>query len=358
MTFNIYSQKRKSLFYIYTGPWRDNAAGVKVMHYLCNSLNEIGHEAYLVMVRYPRRISGVNPELNTPILSQKVANAHFNSRRTPRVIYSETIPGNPLKAKCVVRYFLNYPGALGGARYFPKTEMKLSYTKNISDSLVEPSSILYLPAVDVTELPKKTSSKSNFSLFYAGKYHAFVGDPPLNLNGEVYEVPRINKRSSSRASMLTLLSQAKCLILFENSTLGTEAILMNTPVVFIENPFLGKVIAEQELGTEGTCFGYSENGLKRAIETLPKAQSNYYKAVDDFSDQLREFVSRTNDFFPEDNLGLVGRIKVPGLITSAVFHKIRLFSMVRKNHGFSAALRISWVLSSKNGVPQRHRRIH
>jgi hypothetical protein len=358
MKFDIYSQKDKKLFYIYTSAWRDNAAGVKVMHYLCNSLNEIGHEAFLVLIGHPKRHTSVNPKLNTPILSQKIANAHFSSKRIPKVVYSETIPGNPLKARRVVRYFLNYPGALGGSKVFPETEMKLSYTKNIAESLNEPSVILFLPAVDVSELPKLTNTKSNFTLFYAGKYNAFVGMPKFKLDDEVYEVPRISKGPNSRTAMLTLLSQAKSLILFENSSLGTEAILMNTPVVFIQNPFLGKVIAEQELGTEGTCFGFTEIGLNRATETLAKAQSNYYKAIDNFQDQIFEFVSRSDDFFSESEINFLNRIKVPRAITGAIFHKISLFSIVRRNRGLSAAFRISWVLTKRVGGLKMSRRIH
>jgi hypothetical protein len=122
---------KTQLFYIYTGSWRDNAAGIKVMHFLCDALNRTGQQAFLVIGNHNRGTVVLNTKLNTPVLSRDLARLHLQRGEIPRVIYSETIMGNPLHASCVIRYFLNYTGALGGSLKFPITEMQVAYTKNI-----------------------------------------------------------------------------------------------------------------------------------------------------------------------------------------------------------------------------------
>lgn len=350
---NIYLREEKELFYIYTGPWRENAAGVKVLHYLCNSLNESGHEAYLVLSNGSRRNQLSNPNLNTPVLSQVNADLHFQAKRYPKVVYSETIPGNPLNADCIIRYYLNYPGALGGTKDFDDSEMRLAYTKNIAASLQGSNPVLFLPAVNVNELPEPVRTKASYGLYYAGKYKAFVGNPPLPEGLDVREIPRINSKQQSRAELLNLLGRAKFLILFENSTLATEAILMNTPVVFIENRFLGIVIAEQELGREGTCFGFSDDGLDYATKTLPLAKLAYFQAISEFEAQLRKFTDQVDRFFKPIEERNLARIVVPRLGKGFSLHKFRLFSAIYRNLGLRNSLRITWVLNRKSRMQIR-----
>jgi hypothetical protein len=340
-------QSKKRLFYIYTGGWRDNAAGIKVMHLLCHALNKVGEEAFLVIGNHKRGIVQVNPKLNTPILDRGLSILHFRQGKTPRVIYSETIIGNPLRASCVVRYFLNYPGVLGGNLSFPNTEMQVAYTQNIKKHLPSVSTVLFLPAVDLDELPKGKILKEDYHLFYAGKYKAFVGNPDLPPNLKMKEVTRHGSEGTTRNDILVLLAKAKSIFLFENSTLATEAILMGTPVVFMDNPFLGAVIAEQELGIEGTIKGYSEEGLLAAIASIDIAKEKFLRAQNDFWLQLVEFISDSDVFFQNTSTLTHKKIHIPQGMLSSSRHKVRLFIGVMRNYGLFRALKASMILSIK-----------
>ena len=338
-------QSKKRLFYIYTGSWRDNAAGIKVMHYLCDALNRVGQEAFLVVGNYKRGIVQVNTNLNTPILDRRMSSLHFRQGKTPRVIYSETIIGNPLRALCVVRYFLNYPGVLGGNLSFPNSEMQVAYTQNIKKQLSNISTVLFLPAVDLDELPKGKVLKEEYHLFYAGKYKAFVGNPELPPNLKMKEITRHGSEGSTRNDLLVLLAKARSLFLFENSTLATEAILMGTPVVFIDNPFLGAVIAEQELGIEGTMKGYSEEGLLAAIASIDIAREKFIRAQNDFWLQLTEFIADSDAFFQNTSPRARKKIRGPRSVFSLSRHRVRLFIGVMRNYGIFRALKASMILS-------------
>ena len=108
--------------------------------------------------------------------------AYFKSKIEPLVIYSETVPGNPLKAKKVIRYLLNFSGALGGPVKFPTNELLIAFSKKIAlhygavNNTNEPN-VLFLPPIDPREFMKQ-EEKEGFQVVYAGKYRSFVGTPP------------------------------------------------------------------------------------------------------------------------------------------------------------------------------------
>jgi hypothetical protein len=57
------------VYYIYSPRWISSSAGIRALHFLCHSINRMGHTAYLVLSEgssggLPR----INPELQTPIL--------------------------------------------------------------------------------------------------------------------------------------------------------------------------------------------------------------------------------------------------------------------------------------------------
>ena len=329
-----------NLFYIYTPSWRENAAGIRVLHYLCDSLNTIGCSAYLVLHNPYESANRTNQELNTPVLDQELADAHFKNRRVPTVIYSETVPGNPLGASQVVRYLLNYAGALGGPSTFNKTELLVSYTKSIQQASSQESTVLFLPAVKRDELPKPVPKNPNLNLMYAGKYRAFVGKPPGLPSMELKEIYRDGPMKQSRKEVLALLAEANSVYLWENSTIATEAILLDTPCIFMENDFLGAVIARYELGFEGTTFSNTEEGIASARKSLEIGKRRYIIAEEIFWDQLHSFVQHHNQYF-HDSPGDLQRIRIPNSKNLVNRHRLRLFLGMLRTIGLRKTLRVA-----------------
>jgi hypothetical protein len=340
MSFSRVSSSIDHLFYIYTPSWRENAAGIRVLHYLCDSLNKAGYSAYLVLHNPFESNIQTNPLLTTPVLSQDLADLHFRNGRVPTVIYSETIPGNPLRASRVVRYLLNYPGALGGSTKFSPNELLVSYTKAIKEFSSQESLLLFLPAIKRDELPKVKEKDPNLRLIYAGKYRAFVGPPPRVIEFPVTEIYRDGPLRQSRTEVLDLLSQASVLYLWENSSIATEAILLDTPCVFIENEFLGRIIAETELGLDGITFSNTEEGLKEARESLPLAKLRYLEAEKEFWNSLNNFIKEHDSHFNK-HFRSAKRIRVPKSKHLVNKHRIALFFGLLRNLGISKTLRVT-----------------
>jgi O-antigen biosynthesis protein len=328
----------KQLFYIYTPAIRLNSAGIRVLHYLCDALNQTGQEAWLVLHNPKENLNPTDPELNTPIISQEQVNKHLTDGRTPTVIYSETVPGNPLKAKRVIRYLLHFPGALGGTKKFPDSEWLIAYSKRIMDSVNNCNQSLFLPAIKISELPPIQKKDPNLHLMYAGKYRAFVGEPEKPTNLDLVEIHRDGPQRQPRSEVLDLLSKASSIYVWENSSISTEAVLLGTVCVFVPNPFLGELIADFELGRDGISTSLEQSEIDKARESLPRARLKYLEAQRNFENQLHLMIKQHEVWVK--SLPIQESMKIPIISYTINRHRIRLFFSMLKHEGIRKTFRV------------------
>lgn len=135
-----------------TQSYNENCGGDIVLHKLCDLINRLGREAYLypevrnfefgknnfinpivrVVKDYILNITGsrlkLNKSLITPVLEIDLKFIDFNDWI---VVYSETIFGNPLCAKNIVRWFLHNPGHHTGSIYYGSNELYFRYHTGI-----------------------------------------------------------------------------------------------------------------------------------------------------------------------------------------------------------------------------------
>ncbi len=86
-------------FVVSAPPYAENSAGVAMLYLLRDELKSLGYDAEIVLF-----------DTIKPISDDTI------------VIYPEVIEGNPLKAKNVVRYFLNREGLASGNRVNPSPD--------------------------------------------------------------------------------------------------------------------------------------------------------------------------------------------------------------------------------------------
>jgi len=332
-------------YYIYVPRWISSSAGIKALHYFCHSLNEQGYPAYLILTEgihggEPR----VNARLRTPILTNEIAESHFCAGLTPVVVYSETIPGNPLNATAVVRYLMNYAGALGGEKSFGENELVIAFSEKIAkhyakENNVEAPPVLFLPPIDPREI-KRNDVKEEFQVVYAGKYRSFIGKPPGVGRLKSVEIFRDGPKMQSRKQVLDLLRRASVVYSFENSSIVTEAILSGTPVYFVPNKFLGEIIASEELGTGGVALADSKIEIERARSTISLGIKAYFRSIERYEVNLKEFISNSQHYASTE--GYVNRIQVPDLQYLVNAHRISLARQILKHQGIKTLFRVTY----------------
>jgi len=241
--------KKNVKFIIVTPPYNQSSAGVKVLHFFCHSLNQVGVNSSLLLLD-PRDSS------NNSFISSTDKSVFHESYNTPAitsfdeidftndiVVYPDIIVGNPLNSKKVVRYMLNKNGFITGnlITYHPE-EFILSYQK-----IFEPNAHfnLFLSEDDLSLVPNRDSIlnlNKNISLTYVGKGGKY-GDT-VRIGGTI----SLDWKKSDEEYIL-LLENAKYLFTWDQMTgVLYDAIIYGCiPVIVSRNPWTFKEINEQEL---------------------------------------------------------------------------------------------------------------
>ena len=163
-------------FFIATPIFNEGSDGVKMLHFLCHSLNKIGVHSSIVFMdpRDPSNNSfitaigdqGINKDLITPVV--KFINEI--DLENDVIIYPEIVQGNPLKGKNIARYFLNKNAFITGDPIsIGENDFILTYQKIFN--LVSHFN-LYYPMQDIGQIPSREAlekSERPFSLTYIGK---------------------------------------------------------------------------------------------------------------------------------------------------------------------------------------------
>lgn len=139
-------------YIIYAPLYRHNSAGIRVCYELQKWLILAGYDA-LVLVA--------------------TDNYSHNQFADDIVIYPEVIRGNPLKAKRVVRYILNFPGKIGGDRTYAPHELLVAYNPELT--CYSDGAMLELPATESFFYQDNTPKTRN--AVYVGKRRDLKAHP-------------------------------------------------------------------------------------------------------------------------------------------------------------------------------------
>jgi hypothetical protein len=229
---------------------------------------------------------------------------------------------------------MNYAGALGGPEEFDDDEILFSFSQNIKEDYVLKvgiqSDVLFIPPIDPREFNFK-SEKEPYQIVYAGKYRTFVGKPPSVGSLPSIEIFREGSKVQPRELVKKLIANASVVYSFENSSIVTEAILSGTPAGFIPNEFLGKVIAEKELGWAGSFLGDSSSEIDRARSTVVEGAKSYKKMIDEFPSSLENFVSKTQ--FVANSIGVGNQTQIPMIDYVVTRNRLKIAIQILKTQG-------------------------
>ena len=131
-------------YIIYAPLYRHNSAGIRVCYELQKWLILAGYDALVIVA---------------------TDNYSHNQFADDIVIYPEIIRGNPLKAKRVVRYIMNFPGKIGGDRTYAPHELLVAYNPELT--CYSDGAMLQLPTTESFFYQDNTPKTRN--AVYVGK---------------------------------------------------------------------------------------------------------------------------------------------------------------------------------------------
>jgi hypothetical protein len=296
----LFPKKSGHPYYI-SAPWYlYSSAGVRALYLLCDALNRMGFEAYITnhpFGKYQQFHPWTCDELAAPMLTEHRAKSHYKEGLTPILLYPEIISGNPLRAPVVARWVLNFPGLLGGDTTYDPSEICFGYCRELAKTCHAPDQILHVPTIDTRIFYPNVDPGvvRHGGCFFASKYQNVHNGELLPVTDGCFEITRQLPDSLAPKEVADLLRRSEVFYAYENTALATEAVLCGCPAVFIPNPYLTTVIAQEELGTDGYAWGTDPEEIERAKATVAQGAINYLKTYDMFWKQLNQFISITQD---------------------------------------------------------------
>ena len=288
---NLVPPRGRFPFYIVAPRWTRTSAGIRSLHILCHWLNMTGQSAFMLI--YPEwQGLQVNPDLQTPVLTEAIAQHHFEMGIPPIVVYPEVIAGNPFDAPVRVRWIGNYPGFLGGTATFDTDELCFAHSEHLART-VGVSNVLNIPVLDTSVYrPMPVASRAG-SCFYAAKFQHVHNQTVFGLPEGCIEITRDGPGTLSPPEIADLFRRSELFYCFENSALINEAALCGCPVMMMKNTFFDAPIAIDEAGWDGYAWGDHPDEIARARRTVDHAYDNYVRNVPKFFTQLYSFVLLT-----------------------------------------------------------------
>lgn len=270
-------------YIVFAPDYTENSAGVRCLYILADRLNKKGYRTFIT------GSTRTNPELVAPLIPMYVAKG-LAQNTAVRVVYPETVTGNPLGAKVVIRWVLNRPGLLAGDRVYDPKEIVFNYSKAYTRYIENPvAGMLYVATINesIFHPGTKPLKERSLSCFYVGKstYQDGFFD-----RENTFE---ITTTTPPKKELGTLFRSARVLYCFDNSTiLAFEAAMCGCPVVIIPDGTQTREDFEGlELGMNGIAWGPAE--LPLAENTLPELPRVYQQVKLGFDAQLNHFIQVT-----------------------------------------------------------------
>lgn len=289
------------------------------MHYLTHELNQMGEQAFLSRVqwfgkfglrswmRYHRTRGPMltNPALNTPIARRR------DITSDSIVIYPEFIPGNPLKAKNVVRWLLYKPGLRHPYEFGPDE--------------------MFFRVDEIMDLPDLTGGAPDLNLWKINPVYRNENRP--DRKGVCYLVrkgdykPRIPETETAEAiqvdgmsheQMNEVFNRCDTFYSYDEATMYSQfAVIAGCTSIVVPGLFGSRQewAAGHPNGRYGIAYGNSPEQLAHARSTSQQMITTMQAREAAGIDTVQNFVALTKQRFWNDKPGLI----VPGPTGQAAY---------------------------------------
>ena len=273
-------------FIIYTYDFDLGIGGVKVMHKLCDLLNNNGFESYLMPI-YLRNEFATYSEYNTPIITNDI----LNNLDQAITIYPEGIKYNPLNAKNIVRWILG-PSRQEDASTYAKSDLIYWYMDYYYNEYLGQKE----NKLQVSEFHEDIFKDMGYKR--KGSCYTFRKSNPTTLIHPSDSTFIPFGAAGDLINLANLFNKTERFYCYDNYTfLYTQAAMCGCTSIVVPDPNVDK---EQWLnGSPFNKYGvaYGEDDIPRALETLPLLFQEIEKAKLEMVEQVITFAKHCQNYF-------------------------------------------------------------
>lgn len=244
-----------------------SSQGNLIMHRLCHYLNERGYPAYMTS-KY------TNPDWNTPKATNDILGENTIA------VYTDVVPGNPMRATRVVRWLLNskefYKNTMKWQWWRPYDNGDITFTfhKEWAPDCPE----LYMREIDRSIFYPPKSGKRKGIVYYTGKNEGKVKVPDKVRAGLKLETGK-NVKVRTYQELAEIFRKAEVFYCYVGSGLVEEAIYCGCPVIY--------------KGTE-PCINW--DGVAKDEDDLPRAMATQDKRIQYIENRRHETQKQIDEF--------------------------------------------------------------
>lgn len=250
-------------FYILAFDYRHSSSGIRVLHYLCHLLNEMGEEAYVLS---PRVIS---PRLRTPQLTLAQLQAHYLAGQNPVTFYPEVVLNNPMNTPITARWLLNKPGRIRPEPIQYEAKDLIFYHENWCLPTGMSGTQMFILPVDHALFNNDNNPNDGqrvYECVYARRYLHEGKKTLLPEHQGLLSLDQEIKRSPEEIA--AILRQAKVLYCYQPSALIREAVACGCPVILVASDYWKLAEDDTHRKIPGTAVYGEEKALERARQSL------------------------------------------------------------------------------------------
>lgn len=297
--------------------------GTIVAHYLCKLLEKKGYDSsiYLNLPNHENRMAFILSYLHIAYLDIRnniytrlfpnsefamrhyTGYIHFPVKGCKRkywpvvdddtvVVYTETVIGNPLHAKNVVRWFLYYNRYPDNPNWCSPEDLFFSYREQFNDSTLNPEGRLLKIFHFDSDLYKQTNFGHREGVCYVIRKGADRRDLPEKFDGPVID----NLREPDKVKILNRCE--KCYLYDTQTFYASIAALCGcVPVVVMEPGKTKKDYVKEDDEFFGIAYGDTPKEIEGAIRTRNKVRLQIQNMLRDNEPNVSNFIKVCKDYF-------------------------------------------------------------
>jgi len=295
-------------YIIYAPSYSEYSGGAIVLHKLCDLLNKNQQQAYIWPMGKPITFNFIEYIYYAYIKLKDLFKVMLYGRTKPKylnpiadkedlidsvIVYPETVNGNPLKAKHVVRWFLNKPGAITGKINYGKEELSFYFQEAFKDHHLNRNSDDKLMVTDFNE---DVFSQTNFGKREGRCFILRKGkNRQLKHNIQKHEIVD----TLSHKKMAKVFNKVEYCYSYDMHTMysvfasmcGCKSVVVPESDMSLDE---WQPIKELRYG-----IAYGEDGIDKAVVTREKMIQYQKEKVMDSLESVQQFIKKSQSFFAE-----------------------------------------------------------